>query len=151
MAVYNHRISTEEVDTQLTVPVNGTAGLQVVFGTAAVNLAEDPMAVTNVPVIAYTFAEAVKQLGYSADYEKYTLCQAMDASFRVFAVAPVIFVILPISFTCMSHQHFLEKLYCLLLVSLLRSCRKDVLHKGLKICQHFASQNIDIWHTITCY
>jgi phage tail sheath protein FI len=92
MAVYNHRISTEEVDTQLTVPVNGTAGLQVVFGTAPVNLAEDPMAVTNVPVIAYTFAEAVKQLGYSADYEKYTLCQAMDASFRVFAVAPVIFV-----------------------------------------------------------
>lgn len=89
---YKHRIETKEIDTQLTIPTEGTAGLQVVVGTAPVNLAEDPTAVVNVPVIAYSFAEAQKQLGYSDDFANYTLCQSMYASFQVFAVAPVIFI-----------------------------------------------------------
>ena len=89
---YNHRIDTSEVPTKLTVPVQGTAGLQVVVGTAPVNLAEDPYGVTSVPVIAYSFTEAQKLLGYSDDFAEYTLCQSMDASFRVFAVAPVVFI-----------------------------------------------------------
>ena len=89
---YNHKISTRENPTQLAAPVEGTAGLQVVVGTAPVNLAEDPAAAVNKPIIAYSYAEAVKALGYSDDYEKYTLCQSMDASFRTFAVAPVIFI-----------------------------------------------------------
>ncbi len=87
-----HRISSREKETQLTTPVEGTAGLQVIFGTAPVNLAEDPAAAVNTPIIAYSFAEAQKALGYSDDFTNYTLCQSMDASFRVFAVAPVIFV-----------------------------------------------------------
>ncbi len=89
---YSHRIDTEEIPTQIAVPVQGTAGLQVVIGTAPVNLAEDPYKVTNTPVIAYSFTEAQKLLGYSDSFTKYTLCQSMDASFRVFAVAPVIFI-----------------------------------------------------------
>ena len=92
MALYNHKISTREIDTQLTAPVNGTAGLQVVIGTAPINMAEDPSAAVNTPIIAYSFKEAVAALGYSDDFDKYTLCQSMDASFRVFAVAPVIFI-----------------------------------------------------------
>ena len=66
---YNHRISTEEVPTQLAVPVNGTAGLQVVVGTAPVNRAEDPQAVVNTPVVAYSFPEAERLLGYSDDFK----------------------------------------------------------------------------------
>ena len=89
---YNHRISTEEVPTQLAVPVNGTAGLQVVVGTAPVNRAEDPQAVVNTPVVAYSFPEAERLLGYSDDFKNYTLCQSMDACFRLFAVAPVVFI-----------------------------------------------------------
>ena len=89
---YNHRISTQEIDTQITIPIKGTAGLQVVVGTAPVNMAVDPTAVANVPIIAYSFAEAQKQLGYSDDFKNYTLCQSMDASFRVFSVAPVVFI-----------------------------------------------------------
>lgn len=89
---YNHKNSTREVSTQLTTPVVATAGLQVVIGTAPVNLAENPMAVTNKPVIAYSFTEASKLLGYSDDFADYTLCQSMDASFRVFSVAPIIFI-----------------------------------------------------------
>ena len=89
---YDHRIDTKEIPTQLMAPVNGTAGLQVVVGTAPVNQAEDPQAVVNTPVAAYSFSEAVRLLGYSDDFKNYTLCQSMDASFRVFAVAPVVFI-----------------------------------------------------------
>ena len=64
---YNHRIDTEELDTQLVVPVQGTSGLQVVIGTAPVNLAEEPEAVVNTPVIVNNMPEAQKILGYSDD------------------------------------------------------------------------------------
>ena len=38
---YNHGVRVEENPTSLTVPIEGTAGLQVIFGTAPINLAED--------------------------------------------------------------------------------------------------------------
>ena len=89
---FQHGVRVSEQPTSLIAPVLGTAGLQVVFGTAPVNLAEDPYNVTNTPVIAYSWSEAVKKLGYSADYAKYTLCQSMYASFQLIGVAPVVFV-----------------------------------------------------------
>ena len=42
--------------------------------------------------VAGLYGEAVKKLGYSADYAKYTLCQSMYASFQLIGVAPVVFV-----------------------------------------------------------
>ena len=89
---YQHGVRVQERGTSVAAPITGTAGLQVVFGTAPINLAEDPTAVTNVPVIAYSWEDAVKQLGYSDDWDNYTLCQSMYASFKLFGVAPVIFV-----------------------------------------------------------
>lgn len=89
---YKHRIETQELDTQLAIPVSGTAGAQVVVGTAPINLAADPYSVTNVPIKANSFPEAQSQLGYSDDYDSYTLCQSMDASFKVFTVAPIIMI-----------------------------------------------------------
>jgi len=89
---FEHGVRVSEQATSLVAPVLGTAGLQVVFGTAPVNLAEDPYSVTNTPVIAYSWSEAVKKLGYSADYKRYTLCQSMYASFQLIGVAPVVFV-----------------------------------------------------------
>lgn len=90
--MYKHRIETQEMDNQLTIPVQGSAGLQVIVGTAPINKAEDPYSVTNIPLQVNSFADAQKLLGYSDNFEHYTLCQSMDASFRVFAVAPVIFI-----------------------------------------------------------
>jgi hypothetical protein len=89
---YQHGVRVLEQATSVTAPIEGTAGLQVVFGTAPINLADDPYAVTNVPVIAYTWSEAVSQLGYSSDFASYSLCQSMYASFKLFGVAPVVFV-----------------------------------------------------------
>lgn len=88
----NHGIRVSETATGLVAPIVSTAGLQVVFGTAPVNLAKDPYAVTNKIVTAYSFTEAAQKLGYSDDFEKFTLCQSMDATFRVKNVAPVIFI-----------------------------------------------------------
>ena len=87
---YQHGVRVLEQPTGVVAPILGTAGLQVVFGTAPINLAKNPTAVTNKPVIAYSWAEAVEQLGYSDDWESYTLCQSMYASFKLFGVAPVI-------------------------------------------------------------
>ena len=94
---YQHGVRVQEQATSIVAPILGTAGLQVVFGTAPVNLAEKPYAVTNKPIIAYNWAEAVKQLGYSAEKDskqhfRYTLCASMYANFKLFGVAPVIFV-----------------------------------------------------------
>lgn len=89
---YQHGVRVLEQETSVNTPIEGNAGLQVVFGTAPVNLAADPYGVTNKPVIAYNYAEAVAQLGYSDDFENYTLCQSIYASFKLFGVAPVIFV-----------------------------------------------------------
>ena len=89
---YQHGVRVLEQATSIVAPILGTAGLQVVFGTAPINLADDPYKVTNTPLIAYSWAEAVKQLGYTADYKNYTLCEAMYASFQLIGVAPVIFI-----------------------------------------------------------
>ena len=89
---YNHGIRIEEQATSIVAPITGSAGLQVVIGTAPINLAKDPYSVTNVPLVAYSFSEAASQLGYSDDFKKFTLCQSMDASFRIFNVAPIIFI-----------------------------------------------------------
>lgn len=89
---YEHGVRVLEQATSVLAPVTGTAGLQVVFGTAPVNLAADPYGVTNKPILANSWEEAVTQLGYSSDFKSYTLCQSMYASFKLVGVAPVIFV-----------------------------------------------------------
>ena len=94
---FEHGVRILEQPTSLVAPVLGTAGLQVVFGTAPVNLADDPYNVTNKPIIAYSWAEAVSQLGYSEEKDSighylYTLCASMYASFQLVGVAPVVFV-----------------------------------------------------------
>ena len=91
MATYNHGVRVLEEATALAVPVSGTAGLQVVIGTAPINLAKNPAAV-NEPTICSSFLDCEEYLGYSKDFAEYTLCQSMYASFQMFAVAPVVFI-----------------------------------------------------------
>ncbi|MEW4411531.1 phage tail sheath family protein [Clostridium sp. AN503] len=87
---YKHGIEVTEKATSFPSPMSTKYGVQVIFGTAPVNLARNPA--INRPVRAGSFEEAVEALGYSDDWEKYTLCQSMDASFKLFQVNPVIFV-----------------------------------------------------------
>ncbi len=87
---YHHGVRVQEKDTELTTPITGVAGLQVVIGTAPVNLTEVPK--VNVPVLCHNMQEAREKLGYSEDFKAYTLCQSMYASFVAFAISPVVFI-----------------------------------------------------------
>ena len=49
MATYKHGVYTSEQATSMTAPVTGTAGLQVVVGTAPVNMLEHPEQAVNTP------------------------------------------------------------------------------------------------------
>src|SRR5690606_5334327 len=84
-------VYTSEVPTSVMSPVETTAGLQVVVGTAPINLAASTEYV-NKPVLAYSYKEAVESLGYSDDWDKYTLCEAIDCAFNLYGVAPVVFL-----------------------------------------------------------
>jgi len=87
---YNHRIATREQETALTVPQTSDAGLRVIVGTAPINLAADPSAAVNKPVLVNSFAEGVEALGYSSDFRSYTISELMDYTFRVKNVGPII-------------------------------------------------------------
>ena len=89
---YKHGVYTNEQATSLVAPVVATAGLQVVIGTAPVNRASDPYHCTNVPMLANTLDGATAAVGYSDDYENYTLCKSIGASFKVVKVAPKVLI-----------------------------------------------------------
>ncbi len=89
---YFHGVRASEVPTSVLTPVSTTAGLPVVFGTAPVHLTGDPAKYVNKPVICYSWDEAVKALGYSDDWDKYTLCEAMYSEFKLYAVSPIVFI-----------------------------------------------------------
>lgn len=89
---YKHGVYVSENATSLTAPVTGNAGLQVVVGTAPVNTVADPAAAVNVPVLVNSYAEAVAAVGYSDDFESYTLCQAISAAFQVIGCGPLVLI-----------------------------------------------------------
>ncbi|SFP11182.1 phage tail sheath family protein [Salibacterium halotolerans] len=88
---YRHGIYTTESDTQVVDPVEAGTGL-VVFGTAPVNLLDNPSEAVNKPIQVNDWNGAKNEIGYSEDWSKFTLCQQMDASFRRINAGPVIFV-----------------------------------------------------------
>jgi len=89
---YKRGVYNSELPTSLTTPVQSAAGLQVVLGTAPIHLSDDPETAANTPKLCYSFPECVAAVGYSDDFKQFTLCQSIDASFRVFNVAPVILI-----------------------------------------------------------
>ena len=92
MSSFFHGVRTSEQATAIKAPASTTAGLPVVFGTAPLHLASDPAAV-NRPVLCSSRSEAVAALGYSSDWEKFTLCEVMYSEFQLFNVSPVVLVI----------------------------------------------------------
>lgn len=88
---YKHGVYIAEVPTSVIPPAKVAAGLPVVFGTAPINLATS-LDYVNKPLLAYNYAEAVAGLGYSNDWENYTLCEFIKSHFALFSVAPVVFI-----------------------------------------------------------
>ena len=88
---YKHGVYTSEVPTSIIPAVDTTAGLPVVFGTAPIHLAKHP-APSNKPILCHSYAEAVDQLGYSDNWDKFTLCEVMYSQFSLYNRGPVVFV-----------------------------------------------------------
>ena len=87
---YQHGIRIQENPTSLATPVVSSSGVPVIFGTAPVNLAKDPANATNKLFLCESYAEAVEAVGYSDDWANYTLCQAIYAFFKKYAIGPIV-------------------------------------------------------------
>ena len=87
-----HGVYIQEEATSVVVPKEGESSIQVIVGTAPVNMADDPSAVVNVPVLANSAAEAMNKLGYSTNFQNYTLCQTMYLAANAFPVSPMVFI-----------------------------------------------------------
>lgn len=87
----NLGVHVYEQETQVSTPRVAAVGIPFVVGTAPVNRAEKPAAAMR-PVLCKSWAEAVEQLGYSDDWKRYTLCEAMYCHLKLFGMQPVIFL-----------------------------------------------------------
>ncbi len=87
-----HGVYVNETATQVRRPVATTTGIQFIVGTAPVHKLSDPASAVNVPLMISSMTEATSKLGYSEEFDKFTLCQSMYMDFSVFSVAPAIFV-----------------------------------------------------------
>ena len=92
MALYKHGVYASEQPTSMVAPISGTAGLQVVIGTAPVNMLKNPAEAVNKPKLVTTYAEAVAAVGFNPDFMSYTICESISASFQVVGVAPMVII-----------------------------------------------------------
>ena len=83
-------IHIHEAATSVQTPKVATVGIPFVVGTAPVQSAAKP-AKSNVPVLVTSWDEAVEKLGFSYDWESYTLCEFMYSHLQLFGAQPVIF------------------------------------------------------------
>ena len=86
----NLGVHVYEKATAVSTPVLADVGIPFVVGAAPAHAASDP-AKANVPVLATSWDEAVEQLGFSYDWEKYPLCEFMYSHFQLYGCQPVVF------------------------------------------------------------
>lgn len=89
---YRHGVYISEVPTSLRPMRHVEARMPVVIGTAPVQTITDTAKrPVNRPVLCHTYAEFVAAFGWDED-PAYTLCEAAHIFFRLYAVAPVVFI-----------------------------------------------------------
>lgn len=89
---YQHGIYVQENPTSVLAPITTDSAIIFVVGTAPINLASDPTGAVNKPILINSFAEAQEKLGYSDNFEDYSICQLIDAAFRIYNVGPIVAV-----------------------------------------------------------
>lgn len=88
MAFY-HGVSTRQADTSVSTPVTADSGIAFVVGAAPVHTVGGTV---NEPIMCMNYGEAVSAFGYSDDWEKYPICEAIYSQFKLYGVAPVVIV-----------------------------------------------------------
>lgn len=86
---YFHGARSKQVDTSISTPVTAGSGISFVVGTAPIQTVNGQV---NEPIMCLNYGEAVKNLGYNDDWDKYTLCESMYSNFMLYQVAPIVFV-----------------------------------------------------------
>lgn len=79
---YKHGVSANTIPSQPAFPPSGVGTLPVYVGTAPVNTLADPEAALHKVILVNSLAEAKLAVGYSDDWETFTLCEAIDAHFN---------------------------------------------------------------------
>lgn len=85
-----HGVRASQNETSASTPRNADSGIAFVVGTAPVHTVENGK--VNVPILCNSYSEAVAALGYSDDWEKYSLCEMIDSHFKLYAVKPIVVV-----------------------------------------------------------
>lgn len=76
--------------TAVSSPAVAASGIPFFVGTAPVHTAAKPSR-PNYPVLCTNWDEAAEKLGFSYNWKKYTLCEAMYSHFMLFGAQPAIF------------------------------------------------------------
>ncbi len=93
MTVYKHGVYAQQLPTSIVPPRRVESALPVVVGTAPVHMIKDGhVGPVNEPVLIYSHAEAVQTLGWSDDWDRYTICELIYSHFVLYGLAPVVFV-----------------------------------------------------------
>jgi len=87
---YKHGLTVSESPTSVLSSAAAYASLPVVVGTAPVNLGD--VSNVNKPILAFSFAEAVKALGYSDDWSNFTLCEFIKSHFELYGASPAVLI-----------------------------------------------------------
>ncbi len=89
MAEFYHGVRARQQETSVSTPVTAGSGIPFVVGTAPVHTVGGEV---NKPILCNTYSEAVAALGYSDDWEKYTLCEMIYSHFKLYGMSPVVVV-----------------------------------------------------------
>lgn len=89
MSGFYHGVKTGKLATSVSTPVTADCGVHFVIGTAPVQTTSKKV---NEVILCNSYAEAVQAVGYSDDWEKYTLCEEIYAAFVLYGIGPVVMV-----------------------------------------------------------
>lgn len=95
--MYKHGSYAELQPTQDFIPLPGVATLPVYIGTLPVHQLmglTDFSGVVNQPILVQSFSDAQQKVGYSDNWSKFTLCEAVYAHFRnsIQALGPIVLI-----------------------------------------------------------
>lgn len=91
---YKHGIYTTEVSANGNLKSKASGTIPVYIGTAPIHKLESTANKVATPILIQSYADFVKQLGYSDDWEKYTLCEVAYAHFKnkIHTIAPFVVI-----------------------------------------------------------
>ena len=91
---YKHGIYTTEVSTNGSLKSKANGTIPVYIGTAPIHTLSSTANKIATPILIQSYNDFVKQLGYSDDWEKYTLCEVAYAHFKnpIHTIAPFVVI-----------------------------------------------------------